>query len=241
MIKIQSLTNDKVKGWCKLSKKKFRDESGLFIVESEHLVKEALSLGLVKEIITSRDYDRKDVTVYQVNKDILKKISNLDNAPDMMAVVNMPKKNKVTGNILILDRIQDPGNLGTMIRSSVALGFETIILSDDSVDIYNDKVIRASEGMFFKINILRGDLLEIIPKLQIDGYLIYGTNVVNGRVLKDIKKDNKLAIVIGNEGSGVSSKVANLCDDNIYIPINKNCESLNAAVAASIIMYEVSR
>ena len=139
---------------------------------------------------------------------------------------------------MLLDHIQDPGNLGTIIRSAVAFNFSTIIVSEDTVDFYNDKVIRSSEGMIFNINLVKDDLLSIIPVLKEKGYKIYGTDVKKGKNIKTI--DNKqCAIIIGSEGKGMSIEVKELCDDFIYINMSKTCESLNAAFASSIIMYEV--
>ena len=155
-----------------------------------------------------------------------------------MAVCNKPESKDIGNKIIVLDNIQDPGNLGTIIRSSVAFNFDTIVLSKDTVDVYNSKVIRATQGMLFKVNIIIADLEEFINNINSE-YKIIGTNVVNGKKIKDFKNVEKFAIIMGNEGQGVSSKVAQLCHENIYIPMNKNCESLNVGVAASIIMYEL--
>ena len=140
---------------------------------------------------------------------------------------------------LILDNIQDPGNLGTIIRSAVAFNFDTIILSNDSVDVYNSKVIRASQGLLFNVNIKIGDLTEIIPELKNNGYQIYGTKVTNGNDVKSIAKNSLFAIIMGNEGNGMSDAVSKLCDSFVYINMNDKCESLNVGVAASILMYEL--
>ena len=150
----------------------------------------------------------------------------------------MPEK-EIQGNVCLLDNIQDPGNLGTIIRSAVAFDIKTIILSNDSVDLYNDKVIRASEGMLFHINIIRMDLKDAIKELKEKNYTIYGTDVIKGTTLKEIAFDDKTAITIGNEGQGMKEELKKLSDKMIHIPIN--CESLNAGVAASIIFYEVTK
>lgn len=234
---ITSLYNNKVLFWNKLKSKKVRDKEKLFLVESENLVNEALKKGIVKEIITLEEKEY-EVPTYQVNEAIMKKLTSMVSIPKVMAVCNYIVPSNILGNVLILDRIQDPGNLGTIIRSAVAFGFESIILSNDTVDIYNDKVIRSSEGMLFNINAVKGDLLNIINNLKTKGYLIVGTDVTKGENVKDISKE-KVAIVIGNEGAGVSDDIKRLCDKFIYINMNKTCESLNAAVASSIIMYEV--
>ena len=236
-MKITSLNNPKVVFWAKLKMKKYRDIEHLFIVESEHLVSEALKKGIVKEIITTEEKEY-EVPTYNVSTEIMKRISTLITPSKIMAVCEYLMPDDIKGNILLLDHIQDPGNLGTIIRSAVAFNFSTIIVSEDTVDFYNDKVIRSSEGMIFNINLVKDNLLSIIPILKEKGYKIYGTDVKKGKNIKTI--DNKeCAIIIGSEGKGMSIEVKELCDDFIYINMSKTCESLNAAVASSIIMYEV--
>ena len=236
-MKITSLNNPKVVFWAKLKMKKYRDIEHLFIVESEHLVTEALKKGIVKEIITTEEKES-EVPTYNVSTEIMKRISTLITPSKVMAVCEYLMPDDIKGNILLLDHIQDPGNLGTIIRSAVAFNFSTIIVSEDTVDFYNDKVIRSSEGMIFNINLVKDDLLSIIPVLKEKGYKMYGTDVKKGKNIKTI--DNKqCAIIIGSEGKGMSIEVKELCDDFIYINMSKTCESLNAAVASSIIMYEV--
>lgn len=237
-MEITSLKNPKVIFWSKLKQKKYRDENNLFIVESPHLVKEALKKEIVIEIITLND-ENYDIPTFKVTYDIMKKISNLSSPSNIMAVCKFLPPNDIIGNkILVLDKIQDPGNLGTIIRSCVAFNVQTLIISDDTVDIYNDKVIRSSEGMIFNINIIRSNLLDILPKLKTLGYKIYGTDVVGGTNVKDVNEE-KCIVVIGSEGQGMSEKVKNMCDGFIYINMSDKCESLNAAVAGSIIMYDM--
>jgi len=165
------------------------------------------------------------------------KISSMKSIPKVITVAKKKSEEDIKGNVIILDNIQDPGNLGTIIRSMVAFGFETLIISDDSVDLYNEKVIRSTEGMIFKINILRRNLYEIIPSLK-PRYKIVGTDVVNG-IDARCDKNKNIAIIIGNEGKGIKKEIKNLCDYNYYISMSKECESLNAGVAASIIMHDL--
>ena len=150
-------------------------------------------------------------------------------------------KNLVGNRVLILDDIQDPGNLGTIVRSAVAFNIDTIVLSKNTVDLYNPKVIRATQGMIFHINIIEKNLTEFISNLKKNQYKIFSTNVVNGKSIKNVEKGEKFAIIVGNEGKGVSNEVNSLCDEFIYIEMNNKCESLNVAVATSIILYELSR
>ena len=240
---ITSIKNEHVKELVKLKDKKYRDETNTFLVETKHLVLEAHRAGLIKELILEQnEIFPLDAPITYVSKEVLKKISSLESPSKVMAVVNKRKDNNEIGEkILILDRIQDPGNLGTIIRSAVAFNIDTIVLSLDTVDLYNPKVIRSTQGMLFNINIITSDLNDVISFLKKEGYKIYSTNVVNGSNVKDIEIPLKYAIIMGNEGKGVKEELQLLSDENIYIGMNEKCESLNVGVAASIILYELDK
>lgn len=239
---ITSLNNEHIKELCKLNQKKYRDESDLFLIETKHLVLEAYKEGIVKELILEQDeIFPLDVPTTYVNKQILKKLANTDNPSNVMAVVEKIKeKDDIGEKILILDHIQDPGNLGTIIRSAVAFNIDTIVLSKDTVDLYNPKVVRSNQGMMFHINIISRDPIKFINDLKKKDYKIIGTKVTNGKDVKDAKIYSHFALVIGNEGQGISNDIDNLCDEYLYIKMNENCESLNAGVAASILLYEIN-
>lgn len=239
-MKIESLQNPKVKEWTKLKEKKYRDLNNLFLIEGDHLLNEAMVKGVVKEIIsTDTLFDFNGIPFYVVNESIMKKLSNQVSGTNVICVCEKLEEKDINGNVCMLDNIQDPGNLGTIIRSAVAFNIDTIIISPDTVDLYNDKVIRSSEGMLFHINVVKKDLNLAIDELKEKNYKIYGTNVENGTCLKEIGFNNKNAIIIGNEGNGVKKALQDKCDSLIYIPIISSCESLNAGVAASIIFYEM--
>ena len=239
---ITSLNNEHIKELCKLNQKKYRDESDLFLIETKHLVLEAYREGIVKELILEQDeIFPLDVPTTYVTKQILKKLANTDNPSNVMAVVEKIKeKDDIGEKILILDHIQDPGNLGTIIRSAVAFNIDTIVLSKDTVDLYNPKVVRSNQGMMFHINIISRDPIKFINDLKKKDYKIIGTKVTNGKDVKDAKIYSHFALVIGNEGQGISNDIDNLCDEYLYIKMNENCESLNAGVAASILLYEIN-
>ena len=239
---ITSLNNEHIKELCKLNQKKYRDESDLFLIETKHLVLEAYKEGIIKELILEQDeIFPLDVPTTYVTKQILKKLANTDNPSNVMAVVEKIKeKDDIGEKILILDHIQDPGNLGTIIRSSVAFNIDTIVLSKDTVDLYNPKVVRSNQGMMFHINIISRDPIKIINDLKKKDYKIIGTKVTNGKDVRDAKIYSHFALVIGNEGQGISNDIDNLCDEYLYIKMNENCESLNAGVAASILLYEIN-
>lgn len=239
---IESLDNKKIKNLRKLKEKKYRDKEGKFLVEGEHLVNEAYKNGNLIEIILLDGEDiNLDVEYTYVTKSVLKSLSTLQTPYNIIGVCEMPPKKDIGNRVLILDDIQDPGNLGTIIRSSVAFNIDTIILSENTVDLYNSKVIRGSQGMNFNINIIREDIKKYINKLKEDNYKIYTTNVNNGKDIKNVSISEKYAIIMGNEGRGVSLDIASLADEEIYIEMNNVCESLNVAVATSIILYELNK
>lgn len=239
---ITSKENKRIKEYKKLTEKKYREKNQLFLIEGINLVLEAYKNGCLLEIITLENkYDELDVEKVYVTDEILKFISDLETPYDIIGVCKYKNENVDIGKkLLILDNIQNPGNLGTIIRSAVAFDLDTIILSKNSVDLYNSKVLRGCQGMNFHINIIRKDIKEFIKKLKKQNFYLYGTNVNNGKDLKSIKKQNKYAIIVGNEGNGVSKEIQDLCDENICIKMNQKCESLNVGVASSIILYEIN-
>lgn len=232
---ITSKENSEVKYINKLKKASFRDSEGIFIVEGFHLVYEAYKRGLLLKVISTKEEDF-DVPHLIVSESILKHLSNLSN-PSIMGLVKIKENNNIEGNlILALDNIQDPGNLGTILRSAKAFNVKTILLSEDSVSLYNDKVIRSGQGLIFDLNIIRCDLAKMIKKL---GFKVLVTDVDGGTDINDYKLNGRSILVMGSEGRGVSSKIKELKDEALYIKMNKDCESLNVAVAASIIMHHL--
>jgi len=239
---ITSLENKKIKKLGKLLDKKYRDIEGKFIVEGEHLVEEAYKSGVLEEALCTLEYDKKyEVSTTYVSYQVIKKLSKTE-CPQQVVGVCRKKRGVLKGKkYVLLDAIQDPGNLGTIIRSAVAFGIDTIVVGDDTVDVYNDKVLRASEGMIFHINVVKENIEQVIFKLKKNNVVIYGTKVEGGAELNNVFKSDSWAILVGNEGAGVSKKLLSLCDEFIYIPMKEKCESLNVAVAMSIILYEFNR
>lgn len=237
---ITSLTNQEIKYLDKLKQKKYRDKEKKFLVEGEHLVEEARKKSVLEKIIvlenTKFDFDMPKI---EVTKEVMKKLSSLDTPPNIIGLCKMMEEQEVGNRILILDEIQDPGNLGTIIRSAVAFHVDTIILSENTVDLYNPKVIRSTQGMIFHINTIRGSLKEKLIDLKERDIPIYTTNVENGEDIKSVKELDKYALIMGNEGNGVRNDIAKLADKTIYIPMNPVVESLNVAIATSILLYEL--
>lgn len=237
-----SVENNKIKDLKKLHTKKYRDKKNKFLVEGRHLVLEAFKTGYLDELLLEEnELLPLDVMTHYMTNNVSNYLSELDTPTNVIGVCNK-KDGVLKGNrIVYLDCIQDPGNLGTIIRSCVAFNIDTLILSKDCVDLYNSKVIRATQGLLFHMNILVEDINNIASDLKGEGYKIYGTNVKYGKSLKSIAKAEKFVIIMGNEGNGIGCVSQELCDEYIYIDMNGNCESLNVGVATSIILYEMDK
>ena len=210
---ISSVENSKIKELAKLNQSKYRKEKQIFIVEGAHLVKEASSLGLLVEAFSINELEG----FTQVSESVMKKLCNTNTVVDQIGVCKMITNNTLSNRLLILDRVSDPGNMGALMRSAKAFGFDTIVLGEGCVDIYNDKVIRSSQGAIFKLNFVNCNLIDFITKHN--EYKIYGTNVVNGIDVSNVEIKEKMGIVLGNEGQGISKEVFDVLEKNIYIPI----------------------
>lgn len=237
---ITSLNNEHIKEIIKLRDRKYRKQKNLFLIEGKHLVLEAYKAGLIEELILEKDELLPlGVPTTYVTKEIIYKLSDTVTPSSVLAVVRKKEEKPIGEKIIVLDNIQDPGNLGTIIRSALAFNFDTIILSTDTVDLYNPKVLRSTQGMIFHINTIIGNIENIINDLKNKDYKILGTKVTNGIDVKKSKTFSHFAIIMGNESRGISSNLEKLCDEFLYINMNEKCESLNVAVAASILMYEL--
>ena len=238
---IESKENKKVKYINKLRNNKFMMQEKKFIVEGEHLVKEAIEAGVLLETFSTNEVNY-NVPNNIVTPIIMDYISNLPSSSNVIGICKFIQEKESLGDrIIILDDVQDPGNLGTIIRSANAFNIDTVVLSLSSVKKYNEKVIRAAQGMLFKVNVISKDLKTFIPSLMENGYKVYGTNVEEGVDLSNASLTGKIAVVMGNEGNGITPDVKSLLSDNIYIKTSDTCESLNVAVASSIIMYEIGK
>lgn len=240
---ITSVENDKIKNLCKLEKKKHRDMTKTYLVEGEHLVIEALKANVLDEIFVLEGSNFSfDVKTTEVSFEVMKKLSSMDTPINIIGLCHKNSNNEILGNrVVLLDELQDPGNLGTIIRSSLAFNIDTIILSENTVDLYNPKVLRATQGMHFHINIISMPSYDAVTKLKENNYLVLGTNVENGYDVRDIDKIDKFCLVMGNEGNGVRKEIQDMCDKNLYIKTNSKVESLNVGVACSILLYELGR
>ena len=240
---ITSLENERIKDLIKLKQRKYRKKEQKYIVEGEHLVLEACKSGDLELLILEQDtlFPIEEQALYVTN-DIINKISSLETPSKILGLCKIKEEKEIGNRILLLDEIQDPGNLGTIIRSAKAFNIDTVVLGKGCVDLYNPKTLRACQGMNFHLNIIERDLLEFIPSLKEKGIPIYTTNVTHGMDIKTLKEKDKelFALVLGNEGNGVNKEIEDLADKYIYITMNKDVESLNVAVAGSILLYELN-
>ncbi|MCL2605220.1 MAG: RNA methyltransferase [Defluviitaleaceae bacterium] len=239
MAVINSVNNFRVKQWEKLKHKTHRDKQKQFIAEGYHLVSEASKAGCLSELITLEKNAPFPVPSHQVTYEVMERLSSMATPAKMLGICTQKREGEYGDVILLADQIHHPGNLGTIIRSAVAFGVDTIV-SDNSVDVYNPKVIQSSQGMIFHINIIKKSIKDFLPGLKNQGYQIIGTHVREGIPPREVKPSKKRAVLIGNEGDGVSGGLLDLCDVKVNIKMNDKCESLNVGVAASIILYGLS-
>lgn len=230
---INSKQNNQYKNWLKLKQKKFRDQEQKYLVYGPHLVEEALKAGVVLEIITSNEHTEGTY----ISQSLMRELNVTQTPYDIMAVCKMISKSIESDKILILEDIQDPDNVGALLRSASAFGFNQVLLSDKCANIYNEKVIRASKGAIFHIEHKITDIYEAVSNLKTSGYKIYITGIRGANVVLDA---NKVVLVLGNEGSGISNKMKQLVNSTLTIP-TRNVESLNVSIAGAILMYEWSK
>lgn len=242
---ITSTQNNQVKAWKKLQTRKEREKTGSFLVEGFHLIEEArASNWKIKEIIVREDVEVpswcEEQSAIVVSDIVFQQIAQTNTPQGIIAVIKMKQHNDFTGNhAIMIDRIQDPGNLGTIIRTADAAGFSAVILGKGTVDLYNDKVIRATQGSLFHIPIIHSDLLEEIEILKEKGFSIWATALQHSEVFTEIPNPKKTALILGNEGAGIHEDILQVADSIVKIPIYGKAESLNVSIAAGILMYHL--
>ncbi len=237
---ITSKDNNRIKEIRKLLTKKYSLEKGLFVIEGENLIEEAIKNHMLKELyVLEGSTCNYDFNYDYVTEEVMKSISDLKSTPRLLGISKIYNTNHIGNKIVILDNIQDPGNAGTIIRSSVAFGADTVIFSKDSVSPYNEKVLRSTGGMIYNTNIVIGDLKEIINKIKEKHIKVVGTSLKKSKSLEELEKTEEFAIIFGNEGNGVREEILSMCDEIIRIDMNPTCESLNVGVSASIVLYHL--
>lgn len=238
---ISSKDNKQIKNYRKLNTRQGRKKSGLYLVEGVHLVEEALKSQIDIEIIIVTDgfnhgLDLSNQRTMFVTDEVMKSLSTLDTPPGIVAVL---KESKATAlsykRVLLLEDVQDPGNLGTLIRTADAFGFKTIILTPKAADPYNPKVLRAAQGSHFHLNIITREVSEAVMAFK--GIKI-GTALDNAVYIDSFQQpDDDIMLVLGNEGNGLSTEALELMDINAKIDMTGDSESLNVAIAGAILMH----
>ena len=239
MIKvITSKDNQHIKYAYSLKDNKEREAHKEFLGESKKSLEMALNAHLVKEVFTYEALDiDESIPQFLVNEEVMKKLSPSKNPEGVIFIAKYPEIKKDNLNkILYLDEINDPGNLGTMIRTALAFNFDAVITSKNSVSIYNEKVLAACKGANYKINVFQDDFLSIK-----NGHVVIATSLRDDAIsLEELPSYDKFILVMGNEARGISKRCLDLSDVIVKIDI-QNIDSLNVAVAAGIIMNKLKK
>lgn len=245
---ITSKDNEIIKNIKKLKEKKYRLDS--YIVEGIKMVKEAISENQEIELIAIRedfkiDFDTKKIKIVTISNKIFNDISDVKTPQGILAVIKKNQNNQIETNsdyILALDSLQDPGNMGTIIRTADSANINQIIINKTTVDPYSPKVIRSTMGAIYRTNIIEvEDLKATLKEMKSKGFQIITTDLKATQSIYDINYNNKTVVVIGNEANGVSQEILQTADKKVIIPMLGKTESLNASIAASIMIYEYVR
>lgn len=230
--KITSKENKKIKDAAMLKDGK----SDRFLVEGYHLVEMALEANLAEAVFTTKEISC-GVPQYLVTDAIIKKLASSVTPEGIVAVVRKKEPEAIKSrNVLFLDRVQDPGNVGTLLRTALAFGFKDILLTSGCAKIYSSKVIMSSQGAIFKLNIREEVSEKDLEDLKKKGYRIIGTSLKGVDAPDVFKKSDKQCLVLGNEGKGVSPDILSVCDSQVRIEM-EDIDSLNVGVAGGILMY----
>ncbi len=237
---ITSVNNAKVMHWSKLRKSKYRQLAGLFLVEEKHLIQEAISANRLQTLIVREGVENEFLVdeVYVVSDNVMKKLSENTSLNDYIGVCTITTDKTVSGSsFIILENVQDPGNVGTIIRTAYSFGYDGVLLTDDCASLYNGKTIQATQGALFHIPVYTMSLDEIIQEMKNNDVYVYATDLHTDTYLKEVKVVDKYALMFGNEGNGLSEKAISLADERVKIEM-ENFESLNVAIACGICAYQ---
>ena len=256
---ITSKDNDFVKHVKKLKEKKYREEYGEFIIEGIKMIEEAINENAkIKQIVVCEDcknsgaipkdllYEIAKYDCVYVTEKIFIQMTDVSNPQGILAIIDKTSNKETAIDFksdlfLVLDNIQDPGNMGTILRTADSIDLKQILVSKGSSDVYNPKVVRSTMGAIFRVKVIEcEDLVKIIKELKKHKIKVYATDLKTDKSIYDVNY-KKSAIVIGNEANGVSTEILEASDERIKIPMKGKTESLNAAVATSIILYEAMR
>lgn len=249
-----SRDNKHVKQALKLKQKKYREQEDRFLIEGIRFIEEAINEEAVKYILYSDKLHRisggEDILssgceCYEVEENVLSELSDTETPQGAVAVVSKTAWNLLdvkSDFIIIADGVQDPGNLGTIIRTADAAGAGGVVVIKGTVDVFNGKTLRSTMGSIFHIPVIFYDSFEkLVEELGSEGYRIYATSLEASEYIYNCDFKGKTAIVIGNEGNGVPEEHLKLATHRIKIPMPGRAESLNAAAATAVVIYEVVR
>lgn len=243
---ITSLKNPKVAAWKALKDRKGRRESGCFLVEGRKMVEEALASAFdVETVLVQEGMELPDgltMPVYELPAHVLAAVCDTKTPQGIAAVVRMKEQSALGKHIVVLDGLQDPGNVGTIIRTADAAGLNGVLLSNQCADVFSPKVLRATMGSIFRMNLrTTDDLPGELTKLREKGYSILSSQLDGTPFYERQDVAERFALIIGNEGNGVSEQVQQTATHRVRLPMRGGAESLNAAIAAAIMMYELMR
>lgn len=244
---IKSKQNDKIKEINKLKQKKYRTEKNKYIAEGKKIVSEAIAYDRenIENIYASVSYAKKNIlekNTIILDDEVFEYITEDKNPEGALAIMNFPKEKEINynaNNIVILDEIRDPGNMGTILRTLDAVGIKDVILTGDVVDPYMPKVVRSSMGSIFRLNIIFGNLIDEIQTLKKYNYKIAAADMEGENIYT--LENNKYALIFSNEANGLKENIIPIIDKKISIPMEGKAESLNVAVSLSVIIYEFFR
>lgn len=236
---ITSTQNETIKRWCHLHQAKERNKKKEFLVEGEHMIQEAYHAGCLKQLVLVEN--TKPVVpcnaITYVKQEVMNKLSMNVSEVSMMGICNYPEVEvRDRSRVLLLDGLQNPGNIGTLIRTAYSFGYDEVICSRDTADLYNEKTLQATQGAIFHLPSLRTDLPASIDELKREGFTIVGTSLQEAIPLATVKETSKMAVVLGNEGNGMKEATKAQCDVLTKIEM-KQFESLNVAIAGGILLY----
>ncbi|MBM7571971.1 TrmH family RNA methyltransferase [Aquibacillus albus] len=243
---ITSAQNNKVKQWNKLKKKKDRQQLQQFLIEGFHLVQEAVkSEWNLKEVIVEDGVEVPDwlpnCPLTTVSSHVFKAISDTQTPQGIAGVVEIKQQALQSYNkLLLVDAVQDPGNLGTIIRTADAADFDGVVLGEGTVDMYNEKVIRATQGSLFHLPILQENLSETIHFLKQKDVSVWASTLEGAEDYHTLTVPDRVALVVGNEGAGIQPDVLEVSDHKVTIPIFGKAESLNVSIATGILIYHLA-
>ena len=253
MLEIESKNNNLFKDIKKLKEKKHRIKSNKYLIEGLRFVEEAIKSKVsIDSIIFTESFKEKNpdlflkinenIKLIQMNEALLKQLCSTENPQGIVGVINMQNKELKSGELVVLvDKVQDPGNMGTIIRTAHAAGAAGIVMTKGTVDIYNDKTLRSTMGSIFYIPIVEEDSLDFVKSLKKEGYKLVVSSLQGKNNFFEENLQGKVMIAVGNEGNGVSDEVYDIADIKVKIPMPGEAESLNVAVATSIMIYEKIR